>query len=93
MPNKYSQTPQAELDLHQHTREQALDAAAAFLEASKQAGHAAVRIIVGRGLHSKNGPVLGGAVRDFLEKEGYQFGNAKISEGSIGAIDVKLRDR
>ena len=49
-----------------------------------------VRIIVGKGLHSENGPVLGDFVRNLLEENEYDFRNAKINQGSEGAIDISL---
>ncbi|OJI06874.1 hypothetical protein BK004_01910 [bacterium CG10_46_32] len=88
--NKYAQTPQATLDLHQHTQHQARAAVRAFLSESEHAGYNLVRIIVGRGIHSKEGPVLGDAVRALLRDADYEFRDAKIGEGAEGAIDVKL---
>jgi len=90
MPNKYPQQPQAELDLHQHTKNEAAAAVRLFLGESEQAGHQRVRIIVGRGIHSKEGPVLGDVVRALLRDEGYDFSDAKINQGAEGAIEVKL---
>ena len=67
------------------------DAAALdFLSASERAGHSLVRIIVGKGIHSAEGPVLGSFVRGLLDDAGYVFRDAKITEGAQGAIDVKL---
>ena len=88
--NKYPQTPQATLDLHQMTRPEARAAALDFLSASERAGHSLVRIIVGKGIHSAEGPVLGSFVRGLLDDAGYVFRDAKITEGAQGAIDVKL---
>lgn len=87
MPNKYAQIAQAELDLHQMTRLEAEGAVKDFIEESREAGHTLVRIVTGKGLHSKASPVLGDSVRAFLGKQGYEYKNAKLNEG---AIDVRL---
>ena len=87
MPNKYAQAAQAELDLHQMTRPEAEKAVKDFLEASARAGHTLVRLVTGKGLHSKTAPVLGEAVRAYLDKQGYEYKQAKLNEG---AIEVKL---
>jgi len=90
MPNKYARTPDATLDLHQHTREEAKEAVNAFLHEAETAGHSLVRIITGKGVHSNDGPVLGYVVRCMLREYGYAFSDAKVNEGGEGAIDVKL---
>lgn len=90
MVNKYTRTIQDTLDLHQHTREEARAAVLAFLAASEKAGYAYVRIITGKGLHSKNAPVLRDYVKSLLDKEGYEFWDAKIQDGGEGAIEVRL---
>ena len=90
MPNKYPRIAQAELDLHQFTRAEAEIAVKDFLQDSQRANYNLVRIIVGKGLHSSEGAVLGDFVRDWLRAHDYDFKDAKIAEGGIGAIDVKL---
>jgi len=90
MPNKYKRTAKDILDLHQLTWEQARSEVLRFLENSHDSGYDLVRIITGKGIHSKEGAVLRDYVRDLLFEEGYEFSFAKISEGGDGAIDVKL---
>jgi len=90
MPNKYPQTIDAELDVHGMTRDEAGGAVLAFLAESEGEHRKLIRIIVGRGLHSKNGPVLARTVRDLLDMEGYEFRDAKVNEGGEGAVIVKL---
>jgi len=90
MSNKYSKTVQDTLDLHQYTKDEAQSAVLEFLDKSESAGHSLIRIIVGKGIHSENGPVLGDFVRNFLDEKGYKYSNAKINEGADGAIDVVL---
>ena len=60
-------SPAETLDLHQMTREQALRATGAFLSRSRREGHQLVRVICGRGLHSKDGAVLPGALDGWLK--------------------------
>jgi|SaaInlStandDraft_7_1057024.scaffolds.fasta_scaffold371918_1 DNA-nicking Smr family endonuclease len=88
--NKYARTIQDTLDLHQYTREEAEHEVVEFLEQSEKAGHSLIRIIVGKGIHSENGGVLGDFVRNLLSDKNYEFNDAKINEGAHGAIDVKL---
>lgn len=90
MPNKYPRIVQAELDLHQFTRAEAAIAVKDFLQDSQRAGHTLVRIIVGKGLHSQEGAVLGDFVRNWLRDNDYAFRGAKISEGGEGAVVVSL---
>jgi DNA-nicking Smr family endonuclease len=59
--------PEARLDLHGMTREEALDAAERFVQRSRAGGLRAVLIIHGRGLNSDGGdPVLRPAVLAWL---------------------------
>jgi len=90
MPNKYPRIAQAELDLHQFTRVEAEIAVKDFLQDSERANYNLVRIIVGKGLHSPDGAVLGDFVRNWLRDNDYDFRDAKINEGGVGAIDIKL---
>lgn len=63
MPNKYARIAQAELDLHHFTRAEAAIAIKDFLQDSQAANYNLVRIIVGKGLHSSEGPVECGVSR------------------------------
>ncbi len=90
MPNKYARIPQATLDLHQYTKQEADQAVLSFLQESEEAHHTLVRIIVGKGIHSKEGPVLGEYVRNLLHEHEYVFRDAKVTEGGGGAVDVHL---
>jgi DNA-nicking Smr family endonuclease len=90
MPNKYSQEPESTLDLHQLTKQESKPLVLEFLKTSEQEGLSIIRIIVGKGLHSKVAPVLGGYVRSLLREQDYDYRDAKVSQGSEGAIDIKL---
>jgi len=61
--------PHAQLDLHGMRRPEARRALAAFLRDAVGQGHEVLRIIVGRGLHSAQGPVLREAVREWLRDD------------------------
>ena len=89
--NKYLQNLQDEIDLHGLTREEARVSLLNFLENAKNKKYNRVRVITGKGLHSENGQsVLGGYIRNLLEKEGLNYSAAKICDGGSGAIDVQM---
>ena len=101
--NKYRhlQEPQATLDFHD---EGVLDSAAvkrrteAFIADCRRRGLERVRLITGKGRHSKGRPVVGPQVRrtlKALEAKGVivSFGDAKVTEGGAGAVDVVLAVR
>lgn len=60
--------PQAELDLHGDTARRAVEKTALFIESSRHHGLLTLRIIVGRGSHSSDGPVLPDAVAGKLSE-------------------------
>ena len=87
--------PQAQLDLHGLTAEEALRAVGRFLAECRSNGLEKVLIIHGKGHHSSGGPVLGSAVRRFLERSPHAgpFGEAEARWGGRGALWVLLRQR
>lgn len=90
--NKYSQPIEAEIDLHQMTKDEARKEVSDFLEESEALGYKKIRIITGKGLHSKNGVgILNSYIREILDDYGYSYDSAKYNEGGEGAIDVFLR--
>ena len=89
--NKYYRQVEAELDLHQLTKEEARSEVQIFLEEAEAAGYKKIRIITGKGLHSENGVgVLNAFVREMLDGRGYEYMMAKYNEGGEGALDVLL---
>ncbi|MFA7169665.1 MAG: Smr/MutS family protein [Candidatus Paceibacterota bacterium] len=89
--NKYHQPIEAEIDLHQMTKEEARKEVLDFLEESENFGYKKIRIITGKGLHSENGMgVLNVYVKEMLSGLGYEYQNAKYNEGGEGALDVFL---
>lgn len=84
----------ASLDLHGHTRDQARQALALFLDESVQLGHRCVHIIHGKGISSKNRePVLKIRVGNWLaqRQDVLAFCQAKPEDGGGGAVVVLLR--
>ncbi len=85
--NKYARTPQEIIDLHGlTTREAALCLEKIF----HTEGLAHVRIIVGKGGHSKAGPVLRDFVKRELASRNIRFSQSKIHDGGEGALEVFL---
>ncbi len=58
--------PQCQLDLHGYTAERAAHRTDAFIRTAHANRRLTLRIIVGKGLHSENGPVLPDVVEDRL---------------------------
>jgi DNA-nicking Smr family endonuclease len=89
--NKYLRPIDAQIDLHQMTKEEARREVEAFLMEAESLGYKKIRIITGKGVHSKNGKgVLGAYVKKLLDLKGYNYNIAKYGEGGEGAIDVSL---
>lgn len=87
--------PQAELDLHGLSVEQAEPVLDDFIRTSYSEGHKKIHIIHGKGLHSPEKPILPGMVRKYIEKSPQcgEFGYAQGSEGGSGVLWVLLRYR
>ncbi|WP_020590148.1 Smr/MutS family protein [Desulfobacter curvatus] len=88
--------PEADLDLHGFTAIGAQVKARSFISSAHAQGFFTLRIIVGKGRHSENGPVLPHVVEDLLKemkKENivlsYKWEGAKRSE--LGAVVVYLK--
>ena len=84
--NKYLRTPQEIIDLHGHTTAEAK----IVLDDLIRSNHNYVRIIVGKGNHSENGPVLRDFVKKYFLSKNVHFNQAKISDGGEGALEVFL---
>jgi DNA-nicking Smr family endonuclease len=85
--------PQASLDLHGMTGEEAEAAIAEFLRTSSRMGLEKVLLIHGKGLHSSGAPVLKKAARRALEASPLagRFGEAGRNDGGSGALWVLIR--
>lgn len=87
MPNKYPQTPDIEIDLHGYTTAETKTILDDLLHERR---YKIVRLIVGKGNNSANGPVLPDFVRSYLVSHNIRYNQAKIQHGGAGAIDVFL---
>lgn len=82
--NKYEKIPEAVIDLHGCTVKESERELHALFE--KELTH--VRIIVGKGTHSKNGPVIRDFVKQFLFSRNVSFSQSKLRDGGEGALEV-----
>jgi DNA-nicking Smr family endonuclease len=84
-----------ELDLHGFLKHEALIRLKRFVAAASSGGHEAVLVITGKGVNSPGGPVLQGAVQEWLGKEGKtlvaEFSPAPRALGGSGAFVVFLK--
>ena len=86
--------PQATLDLHGKTQEEAEEAVSVFLKDCRAHKIRKISIITGKGLHSEGGVgVLRDVVSDMLEKDGgiSEKSNAPLQYGGSGAFWVILK--
>ena len=86
--------PQAKIDLHGFTGEEARLMVADFLQASVNRCLQKVQIVHGRGLHSPDGKaIVKDAVLEVLQNSPYVrlYGNSPPAEGGSGAVWVILQ--
>jgi DNA-nicking Smr family endonuclease len=87
--------PDASLDLHGLSREQAREKARFFLEDSVYQGRKTVLVITGRGKGSPDGPVLRNDMESYLTNEAkawvVEWGRAPARYGGEGALVVFLK--
>jgi len=86
-----------ELDLHGYLKDEALARLQHFIAAAYNRGQKAVLVITGKGINSPEGPVLQGAVADWLRGKGKgmvaEFSPAPRDKGGSGAFVVFLKSR
>jgi DNA-nicking Smr family endonuclease len=86
-----------ELDLHGFLKDEALKQLERFIAEAYQRGLQAVLVITGKGINSPEGPVLQGAVDQWLRTQGKsmvaEFAPAPRDLGGSGAFVVFLRKR
>ena len=87
--------PQAVLDLHGMTSDEAEAAIAEFVDSSSRRGLEKVLVIHGKGLHSSGMPVLKKVARRAIEAQPLagRFGEADKADGGSGALWVLIRRR
>ena len=83
--NKYKQVPDLILDLHGYTTFETEDALNDIIK-SHEYKH--VRLIVGKGRNSKNGPILPNFVKNYLSDRDIRFNQSKLQDGGEGSFEV-----
>jgi len=87
----------SELDLHGYLKDEALTRLAHFIASAFSSGQQAVLVITGKGINSPEGPVLQGAVAEWLHSKGRamaaEFSPAPRNLGGSGAFVVFLKKR
>ena len=88
-----AKNPDRSLDIHGMTREEARAELERFFADAKERGFEKLRIIHGKGNHSKGDAVLGREVREFIERCPYagESGHEKTGSGGRGATWVLLK--
>lgn len=86
--------PDAELDIHGLTRDEAWQAMDVFFGEAKEKGHEKVLIIHGKGNHTTGESVLKRAVGEFIEHCPFagESGRGKAAAGGEGATWVLLKE-
>jgi DNA-nicking Smr family endonuclease len=86
--------PDAELDIHGKTRDEAWQALEAFFDDSRSSGMEKIMVIHGKGNHSTSDAVLKRVVMDFIERCPFagESGRGKTSAGGEGVTWVLLRE-
>lgn len=85
--NKYERTPEYIIDFHGYTTNEAEETLHSLLK-NREYSH--VRIIVGKGSHGANGPVLRDFVKHYLAMRSIRFNPSKQKDGGDGALEVFL---
>lgn len=93
--NKYAalSSPQAQIDLHAHTKAEAVKACREFIQNAVRNGMQRVLIITGKGLHSSdNKAVIKPAIQATLRamSEVQNVADARRDRGGGGALEVLL---
>lgn len=86
--NKYQQEPEFELDFHGWTT---MECKEELDEIIRENDYSHIRIIVGKGKNSADGPVLPNFVKNYLNERNIRFSQSKIQDGGEGALEVYLR--
>ena len=84
---KYAQAPEVIFDFHGYTTAECKEV---LDEVISEKIHKHIRIIVGKGLNSVNGPILPDFVKGYLNERGIRYSQSKIQNGGEGALEVFL---
>jgi len=86
--------PDAELDIHGKTRDEAWQELETFFYSAKEKGYEKIVIIHGKGNHSPGESVLKRVVMDFIERCPFagESGKGKAAAGGDGATWVLLKE-
>ena len=89
----HSKKPDAVLDIHGLSRDEAWLSLENFFDMAKASGFEKLRIIHGKGNHSTDEAILGRTVRDFIERcsNAGESGYEKAAAGGTGATWVLLK--
>ena len=89
-----SKKPEAELDIHGQTRDEAWQSLEVFFAEARRNGLEKIQVIHGKGNHSSGKPVLMRTVMEFIEHCPYagESGRGKASTGGEGATWVLLKE-
>lgn len=85
--NKYKQEPEYILDFHGHTTSECKVLLDEIISSQE---YKYIRIIVGKGMNSINGPILPNFVKNYLYDRNIRFVQSKIQDGGEGALEVML---
>lgn len=85
--NKYPQIPDAIFDFHGMTTS---ECKLELEDIIRDGEYTHIRIIVGKGTRSPNGPVLPDFVRNYLTEHHIRFSPSKPQDGGEGALEVFL---
>jgi DNA-nicking Smr family endonuclease len=90
---RLAKKPDASLDLHNLSRDEAWAAMEAFFRAGRQQNFDKLLIIHGKGNHSNGEAILKQAVRKFIERCPYagESGRGNAAEGGSGATWILLK--
>ncbi len=85
--NKYLRLPDETINLHGYTT---AEAGHILRELFERGESLHVRIIVGKGSHGTNGPVIRDYVKTYLASRNVRFSQSKLGDGGEGALEVYL---
>lgn len=83
--NKYSQEPDEVFDFHGMTTS---ECKLELEDIIRSGDYTYIRIVVGKGTRSPNGPVLPDFVRNYLTEHNIRFSPSKPQDGGEGALEV-----